>query len=344
MKNIKIVLVSAIAATLMFSGCGKPENVVNVYNWGDYIDPDTIEMFEEETGYKVNYDMFETCEDMYTKIVNAKTSYDVLIPSDYMIERLINEDMLEKINFDNIPNYKYIDDDFKNLSFDPNNEYSVPYTWGTMGILYNSTMVDEEIDSWKSLWDEKYANNIMMYNSQRDTIGITLKMLGYSLNSTDEKELAEATDALIKQSDIVLCYVVDEGKDKMIQGEAALTLAWSGDAQYCIDNNPDLRYVIPKEGSNIFFDSMIIPKTTQNKEGAEAFINFMSRPDISAKNAAYIGYSTPESAAREKMGDAGKSEVAYPDLSKHTELEIFTTLGDKIKIYDELWTKVISSF
>lgn len=344
MKNIKAVLIAVIASVLVLSGCGKPENAVNVYNWGDYIDPDVIEEFEQETGYKVNYDMFETCEDMYTKIVNAKTSYDVLIPSDYMIERLIKEDRLEKINFDNIPNYKYIDEDFKNLSYDPDNEYSVPYTWGTMGILYNSTMVDEDIDSWKVLWDKKYKNSIMMYNSQRDTIGITLKMLGYSLNSTDEKELEEATESLIEQSEIVLCYVVDEGKDKMIQGEAALSLAWSGDAQYCIDNNPDLRYVIPKEGSNIFFDSMIIPKTTQNKEGAEAFINFMSRPDISAKNAKYIGYSTPETAAREKMGKAGKSEVAYPDLSQHEELEIFTALGDKIKIYDELWTKVISSF
>ncbi len=213
-----------------------------------------------------------------------------------------------------------------------------------MGILYNSKMVDEEIDSWKVLWDKKYKDNIMMDNSQRDTIGITLKILGYILNSTDKKELEEATDALIDQSDIVLCYVVDEGKDKMIQGEAALSLAWSGDAQYCIDNNPDLRYVIPKEGSNIFFDSVIIPKTTQNKEGAETFINVMSRPDISAKNATYIGYSTPETEAREKMGEAGKSEVAYPDLSKHKDIETFTSLGDKIKIYDEFWSKVISSF
>lgn len=344
MKKTRAILISVIISVMMFSGCGKPKNVVNVYNWGDYIDPDVIDMFEEETGIKVNYDMFETNEDMYTKIVNAKTSYDVLVPSDYMIERMIKEDLLEKINFDNIPNYKYIDDDFKNLSYDKNNEYSVPYTWGTMGILYNSKMVDGKIDSWKALWDEKYADSIMMYNSQRDTIGITLKMLGYSLNSTDEKELKEATDALIDQSKLVLCYVVDEGKDKMIQGEAALSLAWSGDAQYCIDNNPDLRYVIPKEGSNIFFDSMVIPKTTQNKEGAEAFINYMARPEIAAKNAKYIGYSTPETAAREKMGKAGKSEVAYPDLSKHADLEIFTALGDKVKIYDELWTKVISSF
>lgn len=345
MKKTKFALSLVLLMLVMaLSGCGDNRPVVNVYNWGDYIDPTVIELFEEETGYKVNYDMFETCEDMYTKIVNAKTSYDVIIPSDYMIERMIEEDLLHKINFDNVPNYKYIDEDYKGLSYDPKNEYSVPYTWGTMGILYNSTMVDEEITSWKSLWDEKYKGSIMMLNSQRDTIGITLKMLGHSLNSTDEKHLEEATNALIDQSELVLCYVVDEGKDKMIQGEAALSLAWSGDAEYCIANNPDLRYVIPEEGSNIFFDSMIIPKVAQNKEGAEKFINFMSKPEIAAKNAEYIGYSSPSSEARKLMGEKGQSTVAYPDLKTAPELEIFSSLGDKIKIYDELWTKVISSF
>ena len=344
MKKKLALLLAAVMATAGFSGCGKDESkVVHVYNWGDYIDEDVIEMFEEETGYTVVYDMFETPENMYTKIVNGNASYDVIIPSDYMIERMAVEGRLHEINFDNVPEYKNIDDEFKNLSYDPENKYSVPYMWGTMGILYNKTKVNGEITSWSDLWDEQYAGSIFMMNSQRDSIGITLKMLGYSMNSTDPGQLEEAKQALIEQSPLVLAYVVDEGKDKMIAGEAALALAWSGDAEYCMKENPDLGYVIPEEGSNIFFDAMAIPSTCKNKEGAEAFINFMCRPDIAAKNAEYIGYSSPSTAARELMGEAGQSEVSYPDVTKY-DLEIFTALGDKVKIYDEIWTEVTASF
>ena len=343
MKKISIFL-ATITLALGFSGCSKDDSeIVRVYNWGDYIDEEVLEIFEEETGYTVVYDMFETPENMYTKIVNGKTSYDVIIPSDYMIERMAVEGRLEEIDFNNVPEYKNIDDEFKNLSYDPENKYSVPYMWGTMGILYNKTKVDGEITSWKDLWDEKYKGEIFMMNSQRDSIGITLKMLGYSMNSIDDKELEEAKQALIEQSPLVLAYVVDEGKDKMIAGEAALALAWSGDAEYCIKENSDLGYVIPKEGSNIFFDSMAIPATCKNKEGAEAFINFMCRPDIAAKNATYIGYSSPSKAARELMGEDGQSEVSYPDTTQY-DLEIFTALGDKVKIYDKIWTEVTASF
>ena len=342
-KKIALVL-ALMSGILSLSGCGKDDSeIVRVYNWGDYIDEDVIEMFEDETGYKVVYDMFETPENMYTKIVNSNASYDVIIPSDYMIERMAVERRLAEIDFANVPEYKNVDEEFKNLSYDPENKYSVPYMWGTMGILYNKEMVQGDITSWKDLWDEKYKGNILMMNSQRDSIGITLKMLGYSMNSTDSKELEEAKQALIKQSPLVLAYVVDEGKDKMIAGEAALALAWSGDAEYCIKENPDLGYVIPSEGSNIFFDSMAIPKNCKNKEGAEKFINFMCRPDIAAKNAEYIGYSSPSKNARALMGEAGQSEVSYPDTTKY-DLEIFTTLGDKIKIYDEIWTEITSSF
>lgn len=344
MKKKLALILTAVMATACFGGCKKDDSkIVRVYNWGDYIDEEVIEMFEEETGYTVVYDTFETAENMYTKIVNGNASYDVIIPSDYMIERMAKEGRLAQINFDNVPEYANIDDEYKNVSYDPENKYSVPYMWGTMGILYNKTMVNGEITSWRALWDEQYKGEILMMNSQRDSIGITLKMLGYSMNSTDVKELEEAKQALIEQSPLVLAYVVDEGKDKMISGEATLALSWAGDAEYCIKENPDLAYVIPEEGSNIFIDPMAIPSNCKNKEGGEAFINFMCKPDIAAKNAEYIGYSSPSKKARELMGEAGESEVAYPDTTKY-DLEFFAALGDDIKLYDEIWTEVTASF
>ena len=342
MKKISLLFITLILTSLM-SGCQDDSKVVRVYNWGDYIDESVLDKFEEETGYKVNYSLFETCEDMYTKIVNSKASYDVIIPSDYMIERMAVEGLLAEIDFNNVPEYNNIDEEYKNLSYDPENKYSVPYMWGTVGILYNKKMVNGPVTSWKDLWDEQYKGSILMMNSQRDSIGITLKMLGYSLNSTEEKALEETKEALIEQSPLVLAYVVDEGKDKMIAGEAALALVWAGDAVYCMKENPDLDYVIPKEGSNIFFDAMAIPKNCKNKEGAESFINFMCRPYIAALNAEYIGYSSPSSKARELMGEEGQNPIAYPDIKKH-DLEIFTALGDKVKIYDKIWTEVTSSF
>lgn len=343
MKKI-IIPLSIASLAVCLTSCGKNSSkVVNVYNWGDFIDETVIDKFEEETGYEVIYNMYETPEDMYTKIVNSKASYDVVITSDYMLERMASEGLLSEVDLSAIPEYKNIDDSFKNLSYDPENKYTVPYMWGTMGILYNKTMVNGEIKSWKELWNEEYSGSILMLNSQRDTIGITLKMLGHSLNSLEEAHLEEAKQVLIDQSPLVLAYVVDEGKDKMISGEAALSLAWAGDAVYCMSENDDLDYVIPEEGSNMFFDSMAIPSNHKNKAGAQAFINFMCKPEISALNAQYIGYSTPSSAARELMGEDGQNPVAYPDVTQHN-LEIFKNLGDNTKIYDKIWTEITSSF
>ena len=337
----------ALILTLCFSlglcSCGTPrDKVVKIYNWGDYIDPEVITSFEKETGYKVKYVKFETNETMYAKIANGNTDYDVIVPSDYMIEKMISENMLEKIVFSNIDNYKYINKEFKDLAYDPTNEYSVPYMWGTLGILYNKKMVNGTIDSWTALWDEQYSGNIMMYNSSRDSIGITLMMLGYSLNSTDDKELDEAKQKLISQIPLVSGYVVDEVKDKMIGGEAALALAWAGDATYCVEKNPDLDYVIPKEGSNIFFDAMCIPKGCGNKEGAQAFINYMCKPETSALNASYIGYSTPENEAKLLMGEQGESPIAYPDVTKY-RLEVFKDVGSYTKVYDKMWTEILAA-
>lgn len=338
----KVILLLAAVLVFLFASCGDDREVVKVYNWGDYIAPGVIDKFEEETGMRVIYEMFETNEDMYTKIKNSNNSYDVIIPSDYMIERMIAEGMLAEIDAGSITNYGNIDDEYKNLSFDPENKYSVPYTWGTVGILYNKTMVNEAPTSWGALWDEQYKDNIIMMNSQRDAIGITLKYLGHSLNELDPAILEEAKQKLIDQSPLVLTWVVDEVKDKMIGGEAALALVYAGDAVYCKGENPDLEYVIPSEGSNIFFDSMCIPANCENKAGAEKFINFMCRPDIAAENAGYIGYSSPSTPARELMGEEGQDPTAYPDVTKY-DLEIFSSLGDKTKIYDELWTEIKTS-
>lgn len=343
-KTLKtlLVLTLAISMVLSLSGCGgekRPQ--LKVYNWGDYIDQSVLDEFEKKYNIDVIYDEFATNEEMYAKIKGGASDYDILIPSDYTIKRMIDEDMLHKIDLNNIPNYKYIDDRFKNLAFDPNNEYSVPYMWGTVGILYNKTMVKEPVDSWKILWDEKYSKQILMLDSLRDSIGITLKMLGYSLNTKNDSELEKAKEALIKQKPLVLAYVGDEVKDKMIGGEAALAVVWSGDAMYMKRENPDLEYVVPKEGSNMWFDSIVIPKTSQHKKEAELFINFLCEPEIAFKNADYIGYSTPHTEAVKMLPeDVREDKSAYPGEEDLVNCEVFEDLADSLVKYDRIWTEV----
>lgn len=320
---------------------------VIVYNWGDYIDPDVIDMFEEETGIDVVYEEFETNEIMYPKISSGAIAYDLVCPSDYMIQRMRENDLLAEINFDNIPNIKNIGKDYleRSKEFDPENKYSVPYCWGTVGILYNKTMVDEPIDSWSVLWDEKYKDNILMQDSVRDAFGVALKYLGYSLNSTDLDELNEAKDLLTRQKPLVQAYVIDQVRDKMIGNEAAIGVIYSGEAIYTQQENPNLEYVIPKEGSNLWIDSWVIPKNAEHKENAEQFINFLCRPDIALMNFEYITYSTPNTAARELIEDESirNSKIAFPDLSTVPNLETFQYLGTKNdEVYNELWNKVKS--
>ena len=349
MKMKKLLLIMTLLLTLgaVLTGCGGEEKEhINVYNWGDYIDQSVLKEFEEEYGIKVKYDMFETNEDMYIKIKQGGNDYDVLFPSDYMIERMIREDMLVKLDKDNIPNLANVGEDFVNLDFDPDNEYSVPYMWGTVGIIYNTTLVDEVVDSWEMLWNKKYENQIIMLNSQRDTIAIALKKLGYSMNTRDIGELEEAKAELIEQRPLVYAYMGDDIKGAMVSGEGAIGVVWSGDAVAMIRDNPDLAYVIPKEGTNLWFDNMVIPNTNQNKEGAEKFINFMARPDIAAKNTDYIGYSTPITDAIELLPeDIINSEVAYPpaEIIEDPNTEIFKDPTDIIKEYDRIWTDLQSN-
>ena len=348
------VIPAVICAVFVFGGFyyAQESNMMNsekvvVYNWGEYLDPEVLTMFEEETGIDVVYEEFETNEILYPKISSGAIAYDVICPSDYMIQRMIENGLLAEINFDNIPNVKNIGKDYMEQSrqFDPENKYSVPYCWGTVGILYNKTMVDEPITSWSVLWDEKYKDNILMQDSVRDAFGVTLKYLGYSLNSTDLDELTEARDLLIKQKPLVQAYVIDQVRDKMIGNEAAIGVIYSGEAIYTQMENPDLEYVIPEEGSNIWIDSWVIPKNAENKENAEKFINFLCRPEIALMNFEYITYSTPNIEARKLIEDEAirNSEIAFPDLSKYDNLETFQYLGTEAdQTYGELWNQVKS--
>lgn len=343
MKKALSLILAAVLLILPLSSMAATETIT-VYNWGDYIDPDVLDQFEAETGIRVIYETFETNEDMYTKLSKAKASYDVICPSDYMVERMIREKLVQPINWENIPNAVQIQDRFRNLSYDPDNAYSMPYTWGTMGILYNKTMVSEKPTSWKVLWDEQYADSILMLNSSRDTIAITLKALGYPLNSTDEAQLEEAKDALIEQSPMVLAYVVDEVKDKMIAGEAAIALVWSGDATYCMSENEDLDYVIPEEGSNIFFDAFCIPANAKNVSGAEKFLDYLCDPEIAKQNFEYVGYAIPNQGAIDLLGEEYlSSPVSNPPQELLDKCEIFEYLGESTRVYDSLWTEIITS-
>ncbi len=321
---------------------------VIVYNWGEYIDPTVLEIFEEETGIDVIYEEFETNEIMYPKISSGALPYDVVCPSDYMIERMIEENLLQELNYDNIPNITNIDPTYlaQAEQFDPENKYSVPYCWGTVGILYNTTMVEEPIDSWSVLWDEQYANNILMQDSVRDAFMVALKYNGHSLNSTDLDELYAAQELLMEQKPLTQAYVVDQVRDKMIGNEAAIGIIYSGEAIYTQSENPDLEYVIPKEGSNVWIDGWAIPKNAENKENAEAFINFLCRPDIALLNFEYITYSTPNAAARALIEDdeVRNSNIAFPTAEQLANCETFRYLGPEMtNTYNKLWQEIKSN-
>ncbi len=345
-----IFLAAALLATMCFAlvGCGSSSSasngVVNVYNWGEYIDEDLLDKFEEETGIKVNYTTFSDNESLYSVLSSGSASYDVIIPSDYMISRMISEDMLEELDYDNIPNFQYIDDEYKGLDYDPDNLYSVAYTWGTVGIIYNTTMVDYVPDSWSVLWDEDLSGQILMFDNSRDAIGIALKYLGYRQNPADEAEVTEAVDKLLEQQPLVQAYVMDQIFDKLEGGEAAVGPYYAGDAITMIEENPDLAFVIPSEGTNLFVDAMCIPKGAENKENAEAFINFMCDPENMAQNIEYIGYSSPSSAAKELLSDELKdSEIAYPASSILANTDTFINLPqDILDLYDSEWVRLMT--
>lgn len=327
------------------SGGGEKSRVVNVYNWGEYIDTDVLTQFEKETGIKVNYKTFATNEALYSALKGGGVSYDVIIPSDYMISRMIQENMLEKIDFNNVSNFTEIGERFKKPTYDPTGEYSVPYMWGTVGIIYNRTMVSEPVTSWSALFDEKYSGQILMFDNSRDAIGIALKYLGYSFNTTDKDQITKAVNLLQKQKPLVQAYVMDQIFDKMSGGEAAMGPYYAGDAVTMMEENPDLAFCLPKEGSNQFVDAMCIPKGAENKEEAEAFINFMCRADISTANCEETGYSTPSDKAYEQLPDDVKNnKIMYPDEETLSRCETYTNLPqDALDFYDEEWVRLMTA-
>ena len=354
-KTFRFAVPAVLIIALVFGGIfynfntlknNSGEKVI-VYNWGEYLDPKTIELFEKETGISVTYEEYETNEIMYPKILSQAIAYDVVCPSDYMIQRMIENDLLAEINWNNIPNIKNMDSTYmeQSKSFDPENKYSVPYCVGTVGILYNKSMVKEPVDSWNILWDPKYKDRILMQDSVRDAFAVALKRLGYSINATEVDQLAAATEDLIEQKPLVQAYVVDQVRDKMIGNEAALGVIYSGEAGYTKRENPDLEYVIPKEGSNVWIDSWVIPKNSKNKENAEKFINFMCRPEIALMNFEYLTYSTPNLKAKEMIEDEDirNSKILFPEPEDLTNCETFQFLGDDVdSYYNELWNKIKS--
>ncbi len=345
MKKLSLLVVLALVVSMLpcFAPAACAEETLTVYNWYDYIDDSVIEQFEAETGIKVRYVNFTTNEEMYVKMTAGGGEYDVIMPSDYMIERLLKEDMLLELDYAKLPNADGVIEWMKNPSYDPNGAHSVPYMWGTVGILYNTDYVDEEITSWKSLFDPAYQRDVFMLDSIRDTIGVTLKMLGYSLNTREEAALEAAKQALIQQKNdnIVQGYLVDEVKDKMIGGEAAMAVMWSGDAMYSIVENDSLVYVVPEEGSNVWLDAMCIPKTCKNVDAAHKFIDFMCRPEVAYKNMQYIYYSTPIQAVVEMLSDEEKAyEALNPSAEAVARCEFFNDISAYMEIYDKIWMDI----
>ncbi len=321
---------------------------INVYNWGEYISDgsegslDVNKEFTKKYGIKVNYTTFESNENMYNKLQSGGANYDIVIPSDYMIAKLIEEDMLVELDFSNIPNYKYILPKYKNLFYDPQNKYTVPYTVGMVGLIYNTTMVDDEVDSWSILWNEKYKGEILMFNNPRDAFGIAQFLLGQSVNTHDPNDWDKAIELLKKQRPLVSSYVMDEVYNKMEGGEAAFAPYYAGDYLTMADVNPDLAFVYPKEGVNYFVDAMCIPKTAENKEAAELYINFMLEEDIAVANANWICYASPHALVLESDDYDLKGEpVLYPEESEMPKTESFENLSYDIQNYmSQLWSEL----
>ncbi len=349
MKKVICVVLSvllAVSCLAGLSGCGSSKKTtLYVYNWGQYISEgddgslDVIAAFEEAyPNIHVQYSTYDSNEIMYSKLANGGITVDVIIPSDYMIGRMVQEGMLEELNFDNIPNYQYIDDAFKNTSYDPENKYSVPYTWGTVGIIYNTKYVDKaDVTGWELLWNEKYAGKILMFDNSRDAFGIAEYLLGYDVNTTDETELQACAAKLAEQKPVVQQYVMDQIFDAMENEEAWIAPYYAGDYLTMVEENPDLAFYRPTaQGYNMFIDAMCIPTCCQEKEAAEAFINFLCSQEISSANMEFLGYSVPSTAAKELMDpEVANSDVAYPDADTLVTGTSFNYLPEETSRYME---------
>ena len=348
-KSFKITTLLAIMvlSIALFVGCEKKnQNTINVLNYGENIAEGLIEEFEEKYDAKVNYKTFDEMETMYIEATSGKVKWDAILVSDNMADRMIQEGELQKINKDNIPNLKEMSEGDLGKPYDPNNDYTVPYMNGTIGIVYNKDLVDEPVDSWDVMWDEKYKNQIFLLDSQRDTIGMALKRLGYSINSTNPKELEEAKNSLIEQMPLVLKYGADDVMDIMRQGEAAVAMIWSGEGLTLADENENLEYVVPKEGADFWLDSWAIPTDATNKDIAEQFINFLSEKENALRIAEEIGYTTPHKGAMEEQAEEVRNNpAAYMPQEVMDRCEVYKHLNeDELKLYDDAWTEIKTSY
>ena len=345
-KILSFFLAFIMLAGIMPAGARADNVTINVYNWGQYISDgtdgyvDVNRAFTEATGINVNYMTFESNETLYTKLKTGGSTYDIIIPSDYMISRLIEEDMLEKIDYSNIPNFKYVDEAYRNMSYDPTNEYSVPYTWGTVGVIYNKKYVSEsDIGSWDLLWNENYRGKILMFSNPRDSFAIALSLLGYDVNTEDETELKNAAEKLREQRPLVQTYVMDQIYAMMTREEAWIGTYYAGDYLMMAEENENLGFYFPKEGYNLFVDACCIPKGCKNKAAAEAYINFLCNPEINGENLEYLGYSTPLSVGKQYMDpEVAESNIAYPDDDIIANGKVFRNLSAETnRLMDELW-------
>ena len=312
------------------AAAGNGQNLI-IYNWGDYLDPQLVKKFEKQTGYHVVYETFDSNEAMYTKIKQGGTAYDLTIPSEYMVTKMRKAHLLDQLDKKEIPNMKYIGKSFLHKSFDQNNDCSVPYFWGTLGIVYNDKFVKKgAIKNWNDLWSKKYRNQILLVDSARDAMGISLVSLGYSMNTTSSLRLRLAQTKLDSLGTNIKAIISDEMKMYMIQNEAAIGLTWSGEAHEMMENNPHLHYIVPEQGSNLWFDNFVIPKTAKNKKAALQFINFMLKPENAAQNAEYVGYATPNIKAQHLLPKRVREDKQfYPDEKTLRNLQVFKDLGPK---------------
>lgn len=355
-KRLLSLSLAALLCIPSFAGCFTAKAAaadtgvtINVYNWGQYISDgtdgylDVNAAFTEATGIEVNYMTFDTNESLYTKLKTGGSSYDIIVPSDYMAGRLIDEGLVQKLDFSNIPNYQYINEAYKNTAYDPNNAYSVPYTWGTVGVIYNKKYVDEaDIGSWDLLWNDKYAGKILMFDNNRDAFAIAESRLGYSLNTTDSVAMTACAELLKQQKPVVQQYVMDQIFDKMTREEAWIAPYYAGDYLTMLEDNPDLGFFFPEEGFNLFIDCLMIPSSAEHKAEAEAYINFLLSPEVCGENLDYLGYSAPEDAAKEYMDpEVSSSEVAYPSAETLARSEAFLYLPtESNQLMDSLWLDV----
>lgn len=348
MKKFTALLVMGIMllSVCLFTGCSGNENVLHVYNWGDYMDESIISEFEAEYNCRVEIKYFTENEAMYADVKNSDINYDVLFPSDYMIEKMINEDMLLELDHSKISNLVNMDEAYMDASYDPGNKYSVPYMWGTVGILYNTEKVNGDITSWDVLFDEQYKGEVYMLDSVRDSLGVALLKLGYSMNERDESKVNEAKELLIKQKKdgIVRAYDVDNIKKDMASGIGTLGVVYSGDAVVAMADNEALSYALPEGGTNIWYDAVVIPKNSDNSDLAHGFIDFLCRGDIAKRNVDEIGYCTPNKLAYDMLDDEIKDDKRiYPDAQYIEKCEVFQDLGELTEKYDEMWMVITGS-